>query len=70
MYIYIVMGSEDGYCLTFSSKAKAMAYGEEYIMAGGNCKEEEIEVREFANIIAMEGSNGSSVEIIKDKICR
>jgi len=64
------MGSEDGYCMTYTSKKKAMAYGEEYIMAGGNCREEDIEIREYDHAIFMDGANGSSVEIIKDEIAR
>jgi len=64
------MGSEDGYCMTFGSKKKAMEYGELYILEGGDCKEDEIEVCTYANIIEMSGANGSSVEIIKTEITR
>jgi len=68
--IYVVMGSEDGYCMTYTSKKKAMEYGKLYILEGGNCKEEEIEIREYDHAIFMDGANGSSVEIIKDEIAR
>jgi len=68
--IYIVMGSEDGYCMTFGSKKKAMEYGELYILEGGDCKEEEITVTENDYYVTMSGVNGSSVEIIKTEITR
>jgi hypothetical protein len=68
--IYIVMGSEDGYCMTFGSKKKAMGYGELYILEGGDCKEEEIEVSENDYYVTMYGANGTKVEIIKTEITR
>jgi len=68
--IYIVMGSEDGYCMTFGSKKKAMSYGEEYILAGGDCREEEITATENDAYVNMSGPNGSSVVIIKTEITR
>jgi hypothetical protein len=68
--IYIVMGSEDGYCITYGSKKKAIEYGVRYILEGGDCKEDEIEVSENDYYITMYGSNGTKVEIIVDKIVR
>jgi hypothetical protein len=68
--IYIVMGSEDGYCMTFGSKKKAIDYGRLYILEGGDCREEEIETTENDYYVTMYGANGTRVEIIKTEITR
>jgi len=70
MKVYVVMGSEDGYCGTYTSKKKAMAYGVQYILNGGDATEEGIDTNVYDHGIYMYGPNGTNVEIIIDEISR
>ena len=64
MNVYVVKGSEDGYCGTYGSKKRALQYAMDYITQGEEC---EVETREYDHIIVLEG-NGVSVEIYKDEV--
>jgi hypothetical protein len=71
--IYIVMGSEDGYLATFTSKKKAIAYGKNYILNGFYEEEKsdiDIDLSEYAHGIYLDGPDRVSVEIFKDEISR
>lgn len=72
--IYIVMGSEDGYLKTFTSKKKALEYGKWYILQvysemEAEQKEKDIEVREYDHGIYLSGLD-ATVDIHKDEISR
>jgi hypothetical protein len=66
MNVYIVIGSEDGYCGAFGSKKRAIEYGDKYIAAGGG--DTGYEMSEYDHGIYMYGNNGTNVEITKDKV--
>lgn len=73
MNVYVVKGSEDGYCGTFGSRKRAIAYGVEYILNGFGEAERErirgmIESREYDHAIYLDGPDRVSVEIYKDKV--
>lgn len=60
MKVYVVLGSEDGYLATFTSKKKAIAYSKWYILQvysemEAEQKEKEIDIKEYDHGIFLTG---------------
>lgn len=69
--IYVVLGSEDGYLKTFTSKKKAVEYGKWYILQvfsefEAEKFEKDIDINEYDHGIYLSGF-GTSVDIFKDE---
>lgn len=65
--IYVIIGSEDGYLATFSSKKKAIEYATNYVLGG---EEGDVEINEYDHGIYLYGNDRVTADIHKDKISK